>query len=342
MNLHDSVEAVVRAEPVDGELLLERVRDGARRSTRARSGAAVVASAAAAVALVAAVLPDSVDQPAPAQPAVASPVPAVPAGAQAVSWHGVQLFVPQGWKLGDQFCGTAQSDTVLKPGPVLGCLPPYVPGLTVVEYRDGIEELPKARDAEVSGYPATRGSVRLTQETGVREVLVLPELDVTVSVRSPDRARARALLDTAQVVDVDVLGCAARLPSTEPPVPEVPGAAEHVLPGDPVAVVLCQYGDLRLESSARLPAASVRTLQSRLDAAPVGSSPSHEGKSASASACRASERAPLVLQATYDDGSRLQVFTGPDSCTGPDPDNGARQVRAGRWFYRVLAGTTSR
>jgi hypothetical protein len=335
MNLHDAVERAVAAEPVDGTLLLQRVRAAERRSRRKTwtGGAAAVASAAAVLAVAVAV-PSLLDQPTPPPPAAPAPAPD---GQRAVSWHGVQLYVPETWKLHDARCGTAQSDTVLVPGPVNLCLPPYVPGLTVVEYRDGTEELPNAREVEVSGYRAFRGSVPLTEEEGVREVLVVPDLQVTVSVRSPDPRRADALLDTAQVVEVDSLGCPTALPSTKPPAPQVPGAAERVLPGEPVNVVLCQYGDLRLERSAPLPAPEIAALQSRLNEAPVGTSPSRVGTSVSAKLCPEYDRAPLVLLATYEDGSQLQIFTRFNSCTGPDPDNGARQVVVDRSVLNDLA-----
>lgn len=336
MNLHDAVERAVAAEPVDGTLLLQRVRAAERRGRRRvwAGGAAAVASAAAVVA-VAVVMPGLVSQPAPAPP-VAAPEP-VPDGQQAVSWHGVQLYVPETWKLHDSHCGTPQSDTVLVPGSVDLCLPPYVPGLTVVEYRGGTEELPDAREIEVSGYRALRGSVPLSEEQGVREILVIPDLQVTVSVRSPDPSRAQALLDTAQVVEADALGCPTALPSTTPPAPQVPGADDRVLPGDPVKVVLCQFGDLRLERSAPLSAPDVAALQARLDAAPVGTSPSRVGISVSAELCPEYDRAPLVVLASYEDGSQLQVFTRFNSCTGPDPDNGARQVRVEQEVMSDLA-----
>ena len=264
--------------------------------------------------------PAGVDRPS----AAAAPPP----GLQSVSWHGLQVHVPDTWELDDAHCGFARSDTVLKPGVVAACLPPYVPGLTVVEYADGIEEVPGARVVEVSGFAGRRGTVPLTEEPGTRDVLTIPDLAVTVSVRSPDAARAAEVLDTAAVIDVDDRGCVVDLPATTPPEPTVPGAEDRVLPGEPDTVVLCEYGDLRLEDSLVLSPDEVREVQRLLDAAPVGTSPSRVGVSVSAEVCPEYDRRPTVLQATYADGQVLQVFTRMNSCTGPDPDNGLRRVLA--------------
>lgn len=320
-----SVEDAVRRKPVDGVRLLQRVTAG-QSGVRLRRGWTALAAAAAVVA-VAVVVPWLLDGAGSPGPDVATqPAPVAPPGQRAVSWHGVQVFVPAAWKLEDLYCHEPQSDTVVRPGGRDDCLMPYVPGLTVVEFRGGTEAVPDARSVEVSGHAGSRGTVPLTEEEGVRAVLVLPDLDVTVSVRSPDEAAAQAILDTAAAVDVDALGCATRLPDTSPSPPDQPGAADHVLPGEPVRVVLCEYGDLRLERSGILPPDEVRAFQAALDAAPVGTSPSRSGTSVSPDLCPEYDRAPMVAQAEYADSSRLQVFTRLNSCTGPDPDNGARQV----------------
>jgi hypothetical protein len=299
-------------------------------TVKARGRGWVALAAALAVVPVVAVAvvgPSLLDDGGSPGPDVATqPAPVAPAGQRAVSWHGVQVFVPATWTLEDLHCHQAQSDTVVRPGARDDCLMPYVTGLTVVEFRAGAETVPGAREVEVSGHRGSRGTVPLTEEDGVRAVLVLLDLDVTVSVRSPDEAAAQAILDTIAVVDVDALGCASRLPDTAPPPPEVPGAADRVLPGEPARVVLCEYGDLQLERSGILPPDQVQALQAALDAARAGSSPSRSGTEVSPDLCPEYDRAPLVVQAEYADGSSLQVFTRLNSCTGPDPDNGARQV----------------
>lgn len=328
MSLSDSVrrsvEQAVREEPIDAGLLLQRVTR--RQQSRRRTAGLALASTAAvlAVAVGATVLLD--DQPGPGPDVAEQPPVVVPAGSQAVSWHGVQLFVPAAWKLEDLACHEPRSSTVVVPGARDDCLMPRIPGLTVVEFAPGAEEVPGSRDVQVSGQAGRRGTVPLEEEPGVRAVLVLPDLEVTVSVRSPDAETAEALLDTAHVVQADVLGCASVLPGTTPPEPDVPGAAERVLPGEPVRVVLCEYGDLRLERSGVLPPEQVRAFQAALDAAPTGTTPSGVGVTVSEELCPEYDRAPMVVQAEYADGSQLQVFTRLNSCTGPDPDNGARQV----------------
>lgn len=323
MNLHDSVESAVTAQPVDGVLLLQRVRAQRQSRQRLRTAAAVLTSAAtvAAVSLAGPFLNGAQDtQPAP--PASALP----PAGQQAVSWHGVQVFVPEAWQLHDLRCHEPQSDTVIVPGQRDDCLLTPVPGLTVVEFGPDVGEHSDGQPVAISGFQGRRMKAPLTHEDGTREVLVLPELDVTVSVRSPDPERARTILDTAQVVEVDAKGCPSELPGTTPPEPTVPGAGDRVLPGTPSRLVMCQYGDLRFERSDDVPGDAVQQFQAALDAAPVGTSPSRVGVSVSAELCPEYDRSPTVLIASYPDGGRLQIFTRLNSCTGPDPNNGARQV----------------
>lgn len=324
-SVRTSVEDAVRREPVGGVRLLQRVTAGQSGARRRRGWTAL--AAAAAVVAVAVVVPSLLDDGGSPGPDVATqPAPVAPPGQRAVSWHGVQVFVPATWTLEDLYCHEPQSDTVVRPGGREDCLVPYVPGLTVVEFSAGTESVPDAQPVEVSGHAGSRGTVPLTEEAGVRTVLVLPDLEVTVSVRSPDEAAAQAILDTAAVVDVDALGCASRLPDTSPSPPDVPGAADRVLPGEPVRVVLCEYGDLRLERSGVLPPDEVKAFQAALDAAPVGTTPSGVGVTVSEELCPEYDRAPMVAQAEYADGGRLQVFTRLNSCTGPDPANGARQV----------------
>lgn len=327
------IDAAVTAEPVDGVLLLQRVtarQAGGRTRGVRRSGVVVLAAAAAAaIAAGPSLLPGS-------EPQAERPIgtAAAPPGQRAVSWHGVQVFVPDTWGLDDEFCGVPQTDTVIVPGDRLACDPPSVPGLTVVTFASSTtgpasETLGAATSpTEVSGRPALRGTTAPVDEpASTLAVLEVPGLDVTVTVRSPDPARAKALLDTARVVDIDPTGCPSALPATTPPVPDVDGAADRVLPGTPETVALCEYGDLRLERAGSLMAEQVRDFQSVLDQAPVGTSPSRVGITVSPELCPEYDRSPLVLLATYPDDSTLQVFTRQNSCTGPDPDNGLRQVR---------------
>lgn len=336
------IDAAVTAKPVDGVLLLQRVTaretSGRVRGFRRAGVIVLAAAAAAAVAAGPSLLRGT-------EPQAQRPTGTVlaPPGQRAVSWHGVQVFVPDTWGLDDEFCGVPQSDTVIVPGDRLSCLAPPVPGLTVVTFasstsRPASETVGAAMSpTEVSGRPAFRGTtVPVDEPASTLAVLEVPGLDVTVSVRSPDPAFADALLDTARVVDVDPTGCPSALPATTPPMPDVDGAADRVLPGMPETVSLCEYGDLRLERAGSLGAKQVREFQAVLDAAPVGTSPSQVGISVSPELCPEYDRSPLVLLATYRDDSTLQVFTRQNSCTGPDPDNGLRQVRMPQDAVAVL------
>lgn len=322
----------LRPDPV---LLLRGVeskRRGRARTARWRATGAMVAAAAATAAVVL-VVPALTGKQPPQQPAV----PPVPPGKQAASWHGVEVLVPAEWEIGDQRCGTAQSDTVLRPGPVLSCLPPPVPGLTVVEF-DALSADPRTRAAqlaavattpvEVSGVPALRGSRPLDDEPGVQRVLVVPSEDVVVSVRSPDPARADALLADVRVVEVDAAGCRSRIPGAQPTEPAAREDAESSLvPGSPTAASLCRYGGLRLEASRRLDREQVRDLQRRLDALPTGRSGRVPPDEISDDYCAEIDDDVDLLDVDYDAGPAVQVYVKAQGCTDRSPTNGSTTRR---------------
>lgn len=329
-----SVSAAVDELAPDPVLLLRGVRTASERRSRAarwRAAGAVVAAAAAtaAVALVVPALQDERRTIPAEQPAL----PPVPPGKQAVSWHGVEVLVPSEWTIGDLVCSSARSDTVLRPGIRLGCLGPDEVGLTVVRFQ-ALSDDPRtlsaqlARSAttpvEVSGVPALRGSTPLPDEPGVQGVLVVPSEQVVVTVRSPDPARVDALLDDVRVVAVDAAGCRSRLPAPQPTGPaERPGAGRSLVPGEPFAASLCEYDGLRLVASRRLDQAAVQALQRRLDALPTGRSGRVPPRNITEERCVEIDGSVHLLDVSYDDGPRVQVFMKPQGCTDRSPTNGS-------------------
>ncbi|MEX2291370.1 MAG: hypothetical protein WD794_13730 [Mycobacteriales bacterium] len=330
-----SVRSAVDELRPDPVLLLRGVesrRQGRARTARWRAAGAMAAAAAATAAVVLVVPLLTGVQPTP-QPAD----PPVPPGKQAVSWHGVEVLVPVDWKIGDQRCGTAQSDTVLRPGIVNSCLPPAVPGLTVVEFH-ALSPDQRTRAAqvaavatdpvEVSGVRALRGSRPLDDEPGVQRVLVLPSEDVVVSVRSPEPARADALLDDVRVVAVDAAGCRSRIPHAQPTQPAArEGAGSSLVPGTPMTASLCRYGGLRLEASRRLDREQVRDLQRRLDALPTGRSGRIPPEEISDDYCARIDDDVDLLDVDYDEGPAVQVYIKAQGCTDRSPTNGSTTRR---------------
>ncbi len=339
-----AVRAHVDAEPVDPSALLTGVLS--RRATR-RWVAPVAAAAAVALVAGGAVLVR------PSSPAPAPVAPAVPVGLQAVSWHGVQVLVPAAWRLDDLRCSSAQSDTVLRPGARLACLAPQAPGLTVVEF----EGLPDEQDAryrsvqearyasmpvDLGGTAARRGAVPepLGGQPGPRAVLVVPSLQVVVTVTAPSLAAADALLDTATVVEVDANGCRSRVASTRPAGPASrDGADERLLPGAPTSVSVCRYGRGRLDDSRRLSPDAVTALQTRLDGLPTGRSDRVPVGSIAADLCPAIDDDGVLLDAAYRRGPGVQVWVRDQACTDRSTTNGSAVRRAGGLdTYALLRG----
>lgn len=346
--LRRSIAIAVDA-PADPTGLLRGV-ETSRSALARRDRRRAVAAAIAAVVAVAgvAVLPElRRDEAAPPVATVD-----VPTGSQAVSWHGVQVLVPATWRLDDQRCGVAQTSTVLLPGFRNSCLPPYIPGLTVVEFAE-VPDIPERTSTEplldaattpldLDGTPALTGSVPLEQETGVRRVLVVPSEGVIVSVRSPDAAAADRILATARVVTVDANGCLSRLPASRPAGPSgVEGASESLLPGSPTSLSACRYERLRLVSSRRVDA-SIGALQQRLDALATGVSGRTPEREIAEELCRGMDDEVTTLEAGYADDRSLRVFFRGQACTDRSALNGSTTRRTDRTLtsdlYAVLAG----
>lgn len=110
------------------------------RRARATTVAAVAGLVVAAAGLVACGAPPGDGTEFAAEPLsdVAVAELAVPDGMQLVGYGRVAVVVPSDWSIGDEYCGTPQSDTVLLPmGLTLGCAPPVPPGVTNVQLWSG-------------------------------------------------------------------------------------------------------------------------------------------------------------------------------------------------------------
>lgn len=346
MNLGDAVRAAVQehvdAEPVDASALLAGVLR--RRARRRWAAPAAVAAAVALVVAGAVLLRPAGTSRAPAQPAV-------PAGQQAVSWHGVQVLVPASWKVDDTFCGTPQSDTVVRRGDGRDCLKKQEPGLTVLRFdelaaeprtRGRLEAANATEPVDLAGTPARRGTLPAAEMVpgSVGRVLVVPSVSVVLVAQAPSVARADALLDTARVVDVDANGCPTRVPGTMPDGPaRRAGAGAALLPGTPASVSVCQYEDRLLEASRRLPPSLVTALQTQLDGLPTGRSGRVPPRNIAPDFCPTLDDDGVLLDATYDRGPGVQVWVRDQACTDRSTTNGSAVRRAtGLEVYALLHG----
>lgn len=320
-----------RSVRVDPTALLQGVQTR-QRVRRVHAGRVAVLAAATATVLVAVGATALV----PHHRAAKGPTPAkdaVPAGMQAVSWHGVEVLVPGSWRIGDQRCGTPQSDTVLVPGFRLDCGGRAVPGLTIVSFSalsadTRAEATQLAADATtagtLSGVPVLRGSIPRSDEPGVQRVLVVPSEQVVLTVASPRAEEADSILARARVVAVDAAGCRSREDVTAPVgPPHRDGADRSLLPGHPTGASLCRYSDHRLEASRQLTVSEVADLQRRLDALPTGRSGRIPPREIAPDYCKQLDRDVDVLDASYSYGPGLRVFFRGRACRDRSVLNGS-------------------
>jgi hypothetical protein len=287
-------------------------RAGRRWLTAGLAAAAVVTVSIALVALR--------SDPSP-KPSTTTPLPA---GFKLVSYHGIEIGVPEAIRVDTALCAPTQIDVVVvDAGIVHGCAgqahagpPPSPAGLTVVsldsteQYHPGLNRtLPTdGPTSELDGHRAFRSYPASSSVPGITGVLVVPDYGVQVTVTAPTRVGVDQILDTVRVSPVDHLGCPDR-GSTATPFDHRP--ADSLVPGRPTSVVTCHYhqfvagGPLWLTGSGvTVPAADLPALVDELNALP-------EVDAATAGAA-APRNEWLVFG--YADGTQRAVFVaGADS-----------------------------
>jgi hypothetical protein len=129
-----------------------------------------------------------------------------PAGETAVSYEGVQVFVPAGWPRNQIRCGTPVRDTVVvDPGPIDDCMLTPAPLVSYAWLR-AAADVSTDPDAQMATLPvsigqntaARRGEDRLS-DGRTRVVLVVPSRKVVVMAVSADAALARRIVDSAAI-----------------------------------------------------------------------------------------------------------------------------------------------
>lgn len=175
-----------------------------------------------------------------------TPTDPPPPGTRAWSSHGLQVSVPEAWKANQTRCGTPIASTVLIGDVAMAmCAINPVPVVDVVSFgtasvTDPHPE-PALHPADVGGHAARTGTERLP-DGRTATVLVVPDLDVSVTVESKDAALVAAIAGSARIVETDANGCASRAGTVEPAgKPARPGAQTGMVPGTPIKAIVCHY-----------------------------------------------------------------------------------------------------
>ena len=261
---------------------------------------------------------------------------AVGDGWENVSFHGMEISVPAAWTLNDTKCGEPRRDTVILPfqGGTPMCGTRHRPGLTVAwfattEGRSGQAWADVATEpTEVSGHPAFKGTGKARLAREPRTVLVVPGIDVVLSVTLGDKDLAERIIDSARVVDIDHNGCdtdVGRVAVSGANAPE-----DALVPAGPSSSSVCRYVDGAIARSVRLPggvAAALARTMNALD--PVAEQSARPGCQ------RTNPRRGFIVRFEYPDASTANVAAYLDDCR-LRVDNGVRSGRIDSVVLRAL------
>lgn len=184
-----------------------------------------------------------------ATPGQGAPTASAPAGTRAWSSHGLQVDVPQAWKANQTTCGTPTASTVvIGGGAVPMCALNSAPAVDVVTFAGAndldVSPKPALHPTTVGTHSALTGTERIADGRTVT-VLVVPDLDVSVTVKSKSTALVAGIIASARIVDTDANGCPSRITTVEPAgKPQRPGAQSTMVPDQPdkpVKAIVCHY-----------------------------------------------------------------------------------------------------
>lgn len=260
-----------------------------------------------------------------------------PAGERAVTWAGIQLYVPATWR-----SVPGEGDTPVcarhdHPGGVVGyesdvpiaavaCAPAAHPVLEQLQLRttDG----PPAVGLTVPPGAACPPSVTTTSTFGefaglpascigarVRGQLVttvrVPSLQAVFTLTTNTQARANTILASAHRVSVDENGCTVAAPS-HGEVVTVDGTGGPQVTDTPVSGVVCSYAGGRLVMGVTLTAAQLATVTEALNRLPARYTP-EQLLAQQAPGARALDRGGLASIRLTDDAGRTQqiIVQGP-------------------------------
>jgi hypothetical protein len=186
--------------------------------------------------------------------------------------RGLEVEVPADWVLNDYACGQTDAASFVYATNGLDCFtaePPTKQVAVISALLDGDYSGMTERPVVVDGVAATRTEGRLP-DGRYGGLLAIPSRATYLAVRTLTAADRDAILDSARLVRVDHLGCAATRPTAsahgDPSAP--------LIAADPSRIVVCFYGsDAYLIGSAELDATQVATVVSETRAAAPGPNP---------------------------------------------------------------------
>ena len=279
---------------------------------------------------------------APTTMAPTDPLGALDRSPPAAGWrwessHGLELPVPDSWKINDTDCNQTDAPSIVRAqGAVNECLTPEPPSKEIVEIFGGnsVEgvQLPKGLelyDVSLGDEPAERGEGR-TDDGRFAGWLRVPRLKVVVEARVRDQDTLTRVLDSARVVDVDHNGCA----TAREDIHAKPPATQTLVPIETRALSVCYFGgsDVLLASSW-LESDAAAQLVTKLNEAGPGANPD-----VPESQCARTEDVPpvdamLIAQGTQDPAIVEVSFAG---CTNRGLRNGRDTSRVSQDLLQAI------
>ena len=211
-----------------------------------------------------------------------------PTSLQRIGYHGIEILVPATLPISGVTCALPTRSTVI----IVDGLEPHCPaedapirpptGQTIIElsplYPAGTpaalgEQHLATTPTTLAGAPADIGYQ--TDLIGATGVLVVPSLQVVVTVTTPTHTETAALLATTRIAPTDQNGCRAHLTTLQATVNTL---SPQLVPGTPVSAIACAYAagnyyasfNQWLLRSRRLNASAAQRAADDIDAMPPG------------------------------------------------------------------------
>ena len=261
-------------------------------------------------------------------PVAHPPGPLAPAGQRLESSLGMQIYVPDTWRVNDTGCGQDDQPSVNRgSGAVRMCLTPtpiHKQWATISDTDaekdsvDGGGRLP-VTDTTIDGIAVRRASGPI--DGGMYGGwLDAPSRGVHLTVRARTQATVGAILDSVHLRDVDPFGCGLR------PV-DLPGARHggSFVDPHPESITVCFYGGY--PTTAPLQAATIRTGTSAAQlAATLNAARPGDNSDVPENVCLRSafpDHIDATIQVRSADGSTGRVVATWQVCAGTRLDNGS-------------------
>ncbi|MEY9859294.1 hypothetical protein ABH935_004922 [Catenulispora sp. GAS73] len=258
------------------------------------------------------------------------------AGTRAWSSHGLQVRVPQDWKANQTQCGTPIAPTVLiGGGAVPACALNHAPAVDVVAFGTATvldpDPEPALHPTTVGGHAAKTGTERIPDGRTVT-LLVVPDLDVSVTVKSKNAALVAGIVGSAQIVDTDANGCASQATTVEPAgKPARSGAQTTMVPDKPIKATVCHYAAPYTPGQAAFNGPTFLTNSSAIAPDQIGKltdtintlTPGQARWTGLPGSCPPAAHDGYLFHFTYASGPPLDVYLHTSDCDHIGFDNGA-------------------